>query len=103
MVEGMADQEIASFTDAVFVVGVGVGDEDPDDDPSVLASLRVAGEGADLVAQAFPSLAAAAADLGDEVMVPGFDEAGVLVVKFEHGKDLLDQCFVFWVVHAWPS
>ena len=45
---------------------------------------------------------AAPADLGDKLVVPLFDQAGVLVVEIEDGEDLLDECFVFWVVHAWP-
>ena len=45
---------------------------------------------------------AAAADLGDKLVVPVLDQAGVLVLEIEDGEDLLDECFVFWVVDARP-
>jgi hypothetical protein len=76
-------------------------DDNPYHDSSGVSPLRVAGQGSELVAQSLPGLAAAAADLGDELVVPFFDQARVLVVDIEHGKDLLDQCFVCWVEHAW--
>jgi hypothetical protein len=101
LVEGLVDQELASLADAVLVVGVRMDDDDPDCDSSVVSPLRVAGQGSDLVAQSLPGLPAAPADLGDKLVVPLFDQAVVLVVEFEDGEDLLDECFVFWVVHAW--
>ena len=63
MVEGLADQEVASLADAVLVVGVGTGDDDPDRDPSVVALPRVAGQGSDLVAKSLSGRAAAAEDM----------------------------------------
>jgi hypothetical protein len=79
LVEGLLDQELAALMDAAFIVGVGGGDDDPDDDASVVAVARVAGEGADLVSEPSAGGSAAAVDLGDQIVVPCFDMAGVLV------------------------
>ena len=102
MVESFADREFASVADAILIVGVGTDDDNPDCDSSVVSLLRVAGQGSDLVAQSLPGLAVAAADLRYEFVVSFFDQAGVLVVEIEYREDLLVQCFVRWVVHAWP-
>ena len=100
LVEGLSDEKLASFPDSGLVVGVRTDDDDPDCDSVVASMLRVAGQGSDLVAEPLPGFPAAAADLGDELVVPCFVQARVLVIDIEDREDLLDECFVFWVVHA---
>ena len=80
LVEGLADQEFASLADAILVVGVRTGDDDPDCDSSVGSPLgRWSGFGPDILAQSLPGLPAAKADLGDKLVVPLCNQARVLV------------------------
>lgn len=94
LVQDLADQQLASLANALLVVGGGGGDDHPHCNASVVAVLWVAREGPDLDAQPSAGGSTATADLGDEVLVPGFDQAGVLMVEVEDRQELLDQRLV---------